>query len=168
LEVVGWKLVVQARLVRDFQVRAAFQLTTTNQQLEIIMKNLVLFSFLALTFAFISCNEKATSGPSHPEFMLGQTFDLALGKTMQLKGSDFTLNFAEVTEDSRCPEGVNCIRAGEVIFTLNSQSVKKAPKKEAMTMIGEYKITVTAVSPYPKDGVQMDRTSYVLSMVVSK
>ena len=145
-----------------------YQLPTINLQLEIIMKNLVLFSFLALTFAFTACNEKATSGSSHPEFMLNQAFDLALGKTMQLKGSDFTLNFAEVTEDSRCPEGVNCIRAGELIFKLNGQSVKKAPKKEVTTMIGDYKVTVSAVSPYPKNGVQMDRTSYVVNMTVSK
>ena len=100
--------------------------------------------------------------------MLEQTFDLALGKTMQLKGSDFTLNFAEVTEDSRCPDGVSCIRAGDVVFTLNGQSVKKEAKKEVQEMIGDYKVTVKSVSPYPKNGVQMDRTGYVLSLVVGK
>jgi len=65
------------------------------------MKNLVLFSLLFSIFAFTACNEKATSGSSHPEFMLDQAFDLSLGQTKQLKGSDFTLNFAEVTQDSR-------------------------------------------------------------------
>ncbi|MGK0364476.1 MAG: tryptophanase [Saprospiraceae bacterium] len=131
------------------------------------MKNLFLISFLALTFTFTACNEKATSGSSHPEFMLDQAFDLGLGKTMQLKGSDFTLNFAEVTQDSRCPEGVNCIRAGEVIFTLNGQSVTKEARKEVKAMIGDYKVTFLSVSPYPKNGVQMDRTSYVVNMMVS-
>lgn len=132
------------------------------------MKNLLLFSFLALIFTFTACNEKATSGSANPEFMLDQAFDLSLGETMQLKGSDFTLNFAEVTQDSRCPENTNCIRAGEVIFNLNGQSVTKEPKREVKAMIGAYKVTVFSVSPYPKSGVQMDRTSYVVNVRVSK
>ena len=132
------------------------------------MKNLVLFSLLFSIFAFTACNEKATSGSSHPEFMLDQAFDLSLGQTKQLKGSDFTLNFAEVTQDSRCPKGASCIRAGEVIFTLNGQSVTKEPKREVKAMIGAYKVTVSAVSPYPESGVQMDRTGYVVNVVVSK
>jgi len=132
------------------------------------MKNLILFSVLFSIFAFIACNEKATSGPSHPEFMLDQAFDLDLGKTMQLKGGDLTLNFAEVMQDSRCPEGTNCIRAGEIVFTLNGQPITKEPKREANTVIGAYRIKVLSVSPYPKSGVQMDRTAYVVNMVVSK
>jgi len=130
------------------------------------MKNLLLFSVLFSIFAFTSCNEKATSGNSHPEFVLNQAFDLGLGNTMKLKGSDFTLNFAEVTQDSRCPEGTNCIRAGEVVFTLNGQPITKEPKREATGVIGAYKIKVLSVSPYPKSGEQMDRTAYVVNMVV--
>ena len=132
------------------------------------MKNLLLFSVLSLIFTFTACNEKATSGSAHPEFIIDQSFDLALGKTMQLKGSDFTLNFAEVTQDSRCPQGTNCIRAGEVVLTLNGQSVTKEPRREVETMIGNYKVTVLSVSPYPKSGEQMDRTSYIVNMMVSK
>jgi len=127
-----------------------------------------LFSFLALTFAFTACNQKATSGTSNPEFMLGQAFDLALGKTVQLKDSDFTLELEEITQDSRCPKGVSCIRAGEVIFTLNGQTVKKQAKKEVEIMIAEYKLRVLSVSPYPQSGVQMDRTSYVVNVVLVK
>lgn len=136
------------------------------------MKNLLLFSLLTLAFSFTACNEKATSGSANPEFMLGEPFELGLGNTMQLKGSDYTIKLAEVTQDSRCPEGVNCMRAGEVIFNLQTKdgmkTVTKEPKREAEMMLDGYKMTVKSVSPYPKNGVQMDRTSYVVRMMLSK
>lgn len=141
--------------------------TIVNSQLNKKTMKLFLSTILISVLAFTTCNDKTTSGTSHPEFMLDQAFDLALGETKQLKGSDFTLNFAEVTQDSRCPTGVNCIRAGEVIFTLNGQSVTKEANKKVDTMIGEYKVNILSVSPYPKDGVQMDRTAYVVNMMVS-
>lgn len=144
-----------------------------NQQLSIrkIMKNLLLFSFLTLAFSFTACNEKATGGSAtHPEFMLNEAFELGLGNTMQLKGTDYTITFTEVTQDSRCPEGVNCIRAGEIIFTVQTKegtrTLTKQAKKELTTTLDNYKVTVTEVTPYPKNGVQMDRTSYAIKMTI--
>lgn len=136
------------------------------------MKELILSTLLACLL--FSCTEKAQpNGSGHPEFMANQDFTLAIGKTMQLKGSDFTLEFVEVKEDSRCPEGVNCVRAGEVTFSLKSQDgtlheITKKPRKATKTIIGDYNIMVSEVNPYPKNGVMTDKATYVLKMQVAE
>ena len=46
---------------------------------------------------------------------LGQEFTLPVGKTAVINGEALKISFQSVTADSRCPTGVECIRAGEAI-----------------------------------------------------
>lgn len=45
---------------------------------------------------------------------LGEPFRLAQGETASVTGTQMTVRFAEVVSDSRCPVGVQCVRAGDV------------------------------------------------------
>jgi len=54
-----------------------------------------------------------TVPPPSPRAALDQDFRLARGETAMVGSDGLTVRFAAVVEDSRCPMGVMCIRAGE-------------------------------------------------------
>jgi hypothetical protein len=54
-----------------------------------------------------------TAPPPPVRAALGQDFRLARGETAAVGPDGLTVRFAAVVEDSRCPMGVQCIRAGE-------------------------------------------------------
>ena len=49
---------------------------------------------------------------------LPATVTLAPGERVIARGPDLPVRFAGVTEDSRCPEGVNCVWAGRAVVQL--------------------------------------------------
>jgi hypothetical protein len=55
----------------------------------------------------------ATAAPPSVTAPLDQDFRLARGETATVGPDGLTVRFAAVVEDSRCPMGVMCIRAGE-------------------------------------------------------
>ncbi|MHB8103962.1 MAG: hypothetical protein ACYDG5_00280, partial [Dehalococcoidales bacterium] len=67
-----------------------------------------LLAVLLLPLASFSCaanvNIKAT---------LRQEFTLPVGKTADFASEGFSMKFVEVSTDSRCANGVECVRAGE-------------------------------------------------------
>ncbi len=44
---------------------------------------------------------------------------LKLGALKAIKGTDFSIQFTELLEDSRCPSGTQCIWAGQVTVGIN-------------------------------------------------
>lgn len=48
----------------------------------------------------------------------GEPFELALGQTAEIRGLGERIRFVSVEEDSRCPEGVQCIVAGKARILL--------------------------------------------------
>ncbi|WP_299454486.1 hypothetical protein [uncultured Microscilla sp.] len=101
----------------------------------------------------------------------GSEFEMSYGTTVNIK--DFDLTFNEV-EDSRCPEGAQCIWAGNVKvnfkvggfgFTLT----KEAGKPElAQTTINGYMVKLVEVSPYPSVGTTINKANYRAKVVVTK
>jgi len=51
---------------------------------------------------------------------LGKDFTLAPGQSAKLAKGDLTVTFVKVAGDSRCPQGVNCVWAGDATVTLSS------------------------------------------------
>jgi hypothetical protein len=62
----------------------------------------------------------ATAAPVPVSTPLDQDFRLARGEAALVDGR-LTLGFVAVTEDSRCPQGVMCIRAGEAKVRLDAR-----------------------------------------------
>ena len=99
---------------------------------------------------------------------------LTIKQKENIKSGDLTIEFVAVLEDSRCPEGVNCIWAG------NAKVQIKVSKNGAATETIElntnlqprtvnyqgYTITLAGVNPYPKDGVKT--AGYAVSLSVEK
>lgn len=86
----------------------------------------------------------------------GEPFALALGDTSREDGHE--VRFVGVVEDSRCPEGLQCIRAGEAQirvevdgepFVLTIPHPQMRDDQTQMIEWGEIQVVVTDLTPYP-------------------
>ncbi|HMK06882.1 MAG TPA: hypothetical protein VK476_05085 [Flavobacterium sp.] len=113
-----------------------------------------------------------------------QTEDIGSIKITQkkcLKRKGYQLILKEVVSDSRCPEGVTCVWAGEVKVAVSLYDGKKliqdeiitlSPmhKKEAFDWFAKYlpeekrKIKSITVLPYPKQDVKINPKDYYLKI----
>ena len=87
-----------------------------------------------------------------------------------------TVKFLAVTEDSRCPEGVDCVWAGNAkvqikvtgrrgaskIFELNTNLPPRAVKFEG------YEIKLVKLAPYPQAGSKNDENAYTAEFSLTK
>lgn len=94
---------------------------------------------------------------------------ISVGEPTEISGLSVTLN--KVT-DSRCPTGVQCIWAGEatasVTLVQGGDTSTIDMKLDAGTVaLGGYNISLTAVLPYPKEGVSIDQSDYMLTFHVA-
>lgn len=83
-------------------------------------------------------------------------FRLGIGEAARIDGH--TVTFGAVTEDSRCPEGVDCIRAGEariqvevdgeaVVLTIPAAMARDGDT--AVVRVGGVLLEATDLLPYP-------------------
>ena len=102
-------------------------------------------------------------------------YELKVGEEKALAGADFTVLLAAVPEDSRCPEGVNCIWAGTVAVEL----VFCGPKSEKTARLhtnspprvlkyrGRY-FRLVKVAPKKVEGQEIKPSDYAVTLEVSK
>jgi hypothetical protein len=104
-----------------------------------------------------------------------RTYELKVGEEVAVAGADFTMLLGAVPEDSRCPEGVDCIWAGsvgaELVFCgpksersgrLNTNSAPRVLKYR-----GRY-FRILKVSPKRVQGRNIKPADYVLTVEVSR
>jgi hypothetical protein len=109
----------------------------------------------------------------------GQPFDLALGQSAHLASDQFSVTFAQVIEDSRCPKGVECVWAGQVAEMLDvsqngqaSSPVKLTlggagrPSDAAMAQVAGHTVQLMAVEPYPQNGKKPAPADYTVTLEV--
>jgi hypothetical protein len=116
--------------------------------------------------------------PAPDEFSLGQEFSLSVGQSAAVSGEDLTIKFIEVTSDSRCPQDVTCIWAGEVSCLIEVAKGSLDAYKLVLTQPGLTDQTATQdfdgyeimfrVDPYPTAGKQITKDEYRLVMTVTK
>lgn len=103
-------------------------------------------------------------------------FNLRLGSVAIVKEAGLTVTFAEMVEDSRCPEGVNCIWAGngKIKITLKKGS-HKSMSFELNTMTEPksfayqgYEVTLVKLDPYPKHDMPTRKRDYAATLKVTK
>ncbi|MDP2885377.1 MAG: hypothetical protein Q8P51_10200 [Ignavibacteria bacterium] len=101
---------------------------------------------------------------------LNEMFGLKFGQRVVLQGTDLTLTFKDVTEDSRCPEGVVCVWQGNARILLGVNQTAMAlnttlePKQ---ALYSAYVIQFLSLQPYPKLGQQIKKEEYVAALVVT-
>lgn len=99
----------------------------------------------------------------------GEPFRLTLGETVTRDGH--TVRFVEVVEDSRCPEGVQCVRAGRAQirvevdgepFVLTVPHAAQRDDEASMIEWGEIQVVVTGLEPVPGSPEADEPTEAVL------
>lgn len=103
----------------------------------------------------------------------GEPFRLALGETATVAGTQVTVRFAEVVSDSRCPVGVQCVRAGDarVSFELrlggaNPQAVILATEGAEPRQAAYDAFDVHLVTLEPQPRTDVPRPAYVATLRV--
>lgn len=107
----------------------------------------------------------------------GQEFTLSIGQSAVISSENITIKFADVTSDSRCPQNVTCIRAGEVSCTVEITRPGVSLLKLELTQPGLTSQLSTQgfdghtiafrVEPYPTAGKTIARSDYQLVMTVT-
>ena len=115
--------------------------------------------------------------PVQTKTPLGHEFTLGIGQRAVITGENITIDFITVTSDSRCPQGVTCIWAGEVSCTVEINRPGKAPLDLELTQSGgsgpaqqefDDHVLAFSVSPYPQAGKKIPLEDYRLTMTVNK
>jgi len=130
------------------------------------MKNLVLSLILTLAFGSLLPAEAQTK----------QRINILVGKQKQASRSRLTIKFVSLIEDSRCPEGTNCIQAGNAtIKVMVSKRGGESKTFELNTNLGPkgdtfegYAINLVSLTPTPKDNIRINRNGYTAIFTVSR
>lgn len=107
---------------------------------------------------------------------LGKEFKIKNGEEVVTKGEQLRITFRSVEDESRCPTGVTCVWAGNASVAIE---VAKNNKKQVVLMLNTYsepreiaykgfKITLVALSPYPKINQSIDPKDYEARMIVTR
>ncbi|MGB7210886.1 MAG: hypothetical protein WBD27_19685 [Pyrinomonadaceae bacterium] len=91
-------------------------------------------------------------------------------------GTAIKIKFMKVVEDSRCPEGVNCIWAGVARVKIQLRKTGKTAKEfelntnqtdKSITFEG-HTIKLAALTPYPKANMSYRADSYSATLTITK
>jgi len=93
-----------------------------------------------------------------------------------MEGTDVSFTFLNVTGDSRCPIGAQCIWAGMVSTQVSmrqggAQSSVSVSDRQNSTIAlngGTYAIVLKGVTPYPAMNRQINPADYKATFVVTK
>ena len=106
----------------------------------------------------------------------GRGFLLRIGDTagVQTPSAIVVVTFNDVLSDSRCPEGVTCVSAGEAVVevtvqsALNVQDIEFAvpPEGGANVVVEELTLEIVDLTPAAVEGVRIDLLDYELALVV--
>ena len=130
--------------------------------------------FLAVPLVFLLL--AGCVSQSGTEVGLDKPFSLGPGESVSITGEDLTVRFVEVINDSRCPQGAECVWAGEVSVrleityqgVLNEKIlVQQGLSQPARADFADYEITFD-VEPYPQLGEEINRDDYRLHLTFSR
>ena len=132
-------------------------------------------AFLSFLFLF------TTAGAAQPvssvkDAALDQEFEIKVGQQVMIKHEGLKISFSYVAEDSRCPEGVTCVWAGNAKVVLRVSKARRRsatmrlntnldPKQDAY---GGYDVKLVGLSPHPKKNVPIRKKNYVATLIVSR
>ena len=130
-----------------------------------------LFVLVAITSLLCGCTDNRVKAE------LGQEFSLAIGQSAMITGENMEITFEEVTEDSRCPKGVECVQEGIVVCRMlitegtTSYGIDLAQTGLSTGYTQEtyrsYRFTFK-VEPYPEPGKDILSSEYRILLEISK
>lgn len=136
-----------------------------------------MFLLLLAALGVTACTPKAAAPtgqaalPNVTSVAFNEKVSLRPGETVMVEGQVGRLTFVEVVNDSRCPEGVDCIRAGEAVVAVelasgNQQEVAIAADFRTAQRIvtGDIVINILGLTPYPREGSASTPEDYRLQV----
>lgn len=121
--------------------------------------------FFLLVLSIGSCQNISSSD----EYRLDEEFELGIGEQASFDNAKFHIFFKEVNEDSRCPEGVTCVWAGngKIALMINGKKVSLNTYLEPNESdIDGYHIKLISLNPYPVYEQEIDKEAYVARLIV--
>ena len=103
----------------------------------------------------------------------GVEFNLAVGKTATLSGSDYRITFNRVTDDSRCPVDVQCVWAGDarIELTVSRNSAPGDTRAISLTSpnnevtVGDLRIRFVSLAPTPRQSEPPASRAYIARLL---
>jgi hypothetical protein len=110
---------------------------------------------------------------------VGREFKIRVGRRVTLKGEGLRLRFVSVDGDSRCPEGVTCVWAGDAEVLLEADvrgggrkrlklHTNANPQTKEEDGYRRYRVKLVGLSPYPRSGRKIAPGEYTATLLVSK
>ena len=137
-----------------------------------MIKRLLSICFLIL--AALVLISGCTTANTTTNAQLDKEFSLAIGQTTTIQDEGLSMKLKDVVSDSRCPQGVVCIWAGEVSCLVeidyggkNSDLVLTQSGDPTVKSFDKYQFTFH-VEPYPQAGKEIAKGDYRLLMTVQK
>lgn len=127
------------------------------------------------TLIFASILTFATGAVFVAQADAAKTVRLGMNQQKDVYGRKLRVKFLSVMEDSRCPEGTNCVWAGNAKIKVRVIDNKGRSKDfelntnlpEKKISYGGYEIEIAKLDPYPKAGAT-NRPAYVATLTVNK
>ncbi|OGO06412.1 MAG: hypothetical protein A2Y92_02645 [Chloroflexi bacterium RBG_13_57_8] len=107
---------------------------------------------------------------------IGEKFMLSIGQSASIKGENLVVRFVEVVGDSRCPQDVTCIWAGEatslIEITFSGNTYQKALTQPGLTEPPQTDfqnyLIMFDLQPYPRANVTTEKKDYRLQLEFQK
>ena len=128
------------------------------------------FRAIALVALALTSHQAGAREPS-----LGRPFDVKAAEVATVEGLRIT--FEGVSEDSRCPMGVQCVWAGDAAATFTLEKPPAAAEQrtlhtsarfEQQTDYDSFVVRLEDVKPYPRDGVEIAPRDYLATILVTR
>ena len=129
----------------------------------------ICLALIALVFA---CKSEGTI----KTMQIGEAISLKINESAKLATNDLSVTFKAVTSDSRCPQGAQCVWAGEadVVLTVkageNSQdiTVKVGAGAANKATVEPYVISILKLDPYPVLNQSIQASDRVIELRVDR
>jgi hypothetical protein len=116
----------------------------------------------------------ASENPASPR--LDRSFDIRVGESVPVEGTDVEARFEGVPNDSRCPPDVQCISAGDATVALRLTGGGKdattyelhTPRGPNEADHGSYVVSLVALGPPPGSGQKTPAEGYVATLRVRR
>ena len=103
-------------------------------------------------------------------------FDLSPGQGARIQGSNITVRFSRVSDDSRCAVDVQCVWAGNAIVHLSLTSTQSPSAEAALNTTLDpkavtydgYSIRLVGVKPAPHSGTRIADADYIATLEAAK
>ncbi|MEL7833580.1 hypothetical protein [Fodinibius sp. Rm-B-1B1-1] len=129
------------------------------------MRNVIYVT--GILFVLIGCRN--ATAPVQPE--LGEEIKADFGKEIMISGADVAVEFVDLVEDSRCPDGVVCVWAGnaQVAIRINDEEAKlNAYLEPKEKVVSKYNVALISVDPYPQTDIEIPENKYTATIRITK